>query len=429
MAEKRRRKVWAQHVVVSARMLETRLAVADAQGLGPDQRAAAAGAQLLLDKARDAANGVDPKPGLLSDWWSGALIEAAYQNLHGAKVEMVDVYDDADLVAEIPEAAARAHQTLQRDDPRRQAADRLGSRPPAMQRAYLRRVLQDCYDAMDRQHERLRSFRNIVLVLAMFIVVLVAITMLAVWGKPSILPLCFPANGGDPTSKLLNCPTAKNVATESAGDIFVVGLFGLLGGALAAAMSIRNLRGTSSPYDVPVALACLKVPLGAFTAILGLIAIQGQFIPGLSALDSQQQILAYALLLGYGQQVFTHSLDVRAQSLLEALPGKDVHSPPSATATAFASAPEPVHRPPHPAGVAPTSGAAAVPTQYAATNGTGPSTAQTPPAAPVIIELPSDAEPDYQPPPLDLTDDSDVADGVQDDDSVPMPNVSAGDHR
>jgi hypothetical protein len=420
MTERRRRKVWVHHVVVSVRMLETRLEVTEARGLGPDQQAAAHGVRRLLDKARDAANGVDPKPGPLSDWWSGALVEAAYQNLHGAKVEMVEVLDEADLAAEIPEIAARAHQALHRDDPRRRSVEGLGRRPLALQRAYLRHALQDCYDAMDRQHERLRSFRNIVLVLAMFITVLVGITMVAVYAKPSILPLCFPASGGDPTSTLLNCPSGENVTSESSGDILVVAMLGLLGGALAATLSIRNLRGTSSPYDVPVALAFLKVPLGAFTAILGLVAIQGEFIPGLSALDSQQQILAYALLLGFAQQVFTHSLDVRAQSLLEALPGKDDPPVPTATATAIAAGPEQ----PQPAPSSPS-----VPPQYAPSNGSTPPAQAAPSQTQVTIELPPDTEPEYQPPPIDLTDASDDADVVQDDDSMPLPNVPAGDHR
>ena len=420
MTQRRRRKVWVHHVVVSVRMMQTRLEIAEARGLGPDQQAAAHGVRRLLDKARDAANGVDPKPGPLSDWWSGGLVEAAYQNLHGAKVEMVEVYDDADLAAEIPEIAARTHQALRQDDPRRRSVERLSGRPLALQRAYLRHALQDCYDAMDRQHERLRSFRNIVLVLAMFITALVGITVVAVWGKPSILPLCFPANGGDPNSILLNCPTGENVAAESPGDILVVGLLGLLGGALAAAMSIRNLRGTSSPYDVPVALAFLKVPLGAYTAILGLIAIQGEFIPGLSSLDSQGQILAYALLLGFAQQVFTHSLDVRAQSLLEALPGKDSPTVPTATATVIAAGPEQAQPAPR---------ASAVPPQYAPANGSAPSAPPAAAATQVTIELPPDAEPEYQPPPIDLTVDVDVDDVVQDDDSMPLPNVPAGDHR
>jgi hypothetical protein len=100
-----------------------------------------------------------------------------------------------------------------------------------------------------------------------------------------------------------------------------VAALGALGGALAATLSIRNLRGTSTPYDVPVALAFLKVPLGALTAILALVAIQGDFVPGLSILDSQGQILAYALVFGFAQQAFSRLLDQRAQDLLEGLPG------------------------------------------------------------------------------------------------------------
>ncbi|HKE50316.1 MAG TPA: hypothetical protein VKE25_02285, partial [Actinomycetes bacterium] len=43
---------------------------------------------------------------------------------------------------------------------------------------------------------------------------------------------------------------------------------------------------------------------------------------------SQEQILAYALILGFGQQVFTRQLDRKAQDLLEALPSNDATSAP-----------------------------------------------------------------------------------------------------
>jgi hypothetical protein len=72
-----------------------------------------------------------------------------------------------------------------------------------------------------------------------------------------------------------------------------------------------------------LALATLKLPLGALTAIGGLIALQGDFIPGLSQLDSQGQILAYALVLGYAQQLLTGLLDKRADELLASVPGKE----------------------------------------------------------------------------------------------------------
>ncbi|MGH8939109.1 MAG: hypothetical protein ACRDV2_07135, partial [Actinomycetes bacterium] len=325
------RRVWVQNVIVAVRVLETRLDVAEAQGLGPDQMAAADGVRKLLRTAEEAAYGVEPRSSRLANWWGGTLVEAAYQNLHAARAQMVDVYDDATVAAEIPIALARSRVSLHRDDPRHLDRDDFEQQQSELhRRAFLRRAIKDGYDAMDRQHERLRSFRNINLLLALFIAVLVAITIAFVSARPSIMPLCFPASGFEDGVGPQNCPTGSGVAGPTGDDIIVVALLGLLGGALAAAVSIRNLRGTSTPYDVPVALAMLKVPLGAFTAILGLVAIQGNFIPGLSALDSQQQILAYALVLGFGQQVFTYSLDQRAQTLLDAVPAKDAAmAPPS----------------------------------------------------------------------------------------------------
>jgi hypothetical protein len=49
------------------------------------------------------------------------------------------------------------------------------------------------------------------------------------------------------------------------------------------------------------------VPAGALTALGALIAIRREFIHGLSALDAQEQILAYALVFGYAYQLFDGS--------------------------------------------------------------------------------------------------------------------------
>jgi hypothetical protein len=411
MTESPHKRIHVRTIPVAVQVLETRLDVAAAQGLGPDQRAAAEGVRRLLRRADDAAYGIDPKAGPISRWWNGTLVEAAFQNLHAARAQMIDVYDDAEIAAEIPSALARVQQTLHRDDPRRQIADALRSQEIVRQRAFLRRAIEDAYDALDRQHERLRSFRNIILMLALCIAVLVAVTIAVVWANPTIMPLCFPADGiggsGDP---LLNCPTGTAVASVSGLDIVVVALLGLLGGSLAATVSIRNLRGTSTPYDAPIALGLLKVPLGAFTAILGLVAIQGDFVPGLSALDSQQQILAYALVLGYAQQVFTYSLDRRAQTLLDGLPAKDSATPPVGSRD-----------------VAPPSIALDAtlppslpsrPTQFVPPNGNTPNGV----AATTAVPAPSQPEADYQPPP-------DGGDPVQDDDSILLPNAPMEDHR
>jgi hypothetical protein len=65
-----------------------------------------------------------------------------------------------------------------------------------------------------------------------------------------------------------------------------------------------------------MALAVLKLPTGALTAFLGLLLISAGFVPGLSALDSSAQILSWAVVLGYSQELFTHLVDQQGQTVL-----------------------------------------------------------------------------------------------------------------
>jgi hypothetical protein len=88
---------------------------------------------------------------------------------------------------------------------------------------------------------------------------------------------------------------------------------------VAAAAALRTIRGSSEPYGVPTALAVLKLPTGAVTAVLGLLLMRGEFIPGLSALDSSAQIIAWAAIFGYAQQLFTRLVDQQAQTVLGAV--------------------------------------------------------------------------------------------------------------
>jgi hypothetical protein len=103
---------------------------------------------------------------------------------------------------------------------------------------------------------------------------------------------------------------------------------GLISAAVAAAYSLRSIRGTSTPYSLPVALAVLKLPTGALTALLALLLMRGEFIPGLSALDSSGQIIAWAIIFGYAQQLLTGFIDRQAQDVLRLAGGIDEQPPP-----------------------------------------------------------------------------------------------------
>jgi hypothetical protein len=113
---------------------------------------------------------------------------------------------------------------------------------------------------------------------------------------------------------------AAMIATTAQGhDIAVVMLLGLAAAAVTGAAGLRHMRGSSTPFAVPVALIALKLPTGALTALSGLLLINGGFVPGLSALDSSGQILAWALIFGAAQQLVTGLVDKRAQSVLDSV--------------------------------------------------------------------------------------------------------------
>jgi membrane associated rhomboid family serine protease len=122
----------------------------------------------------------------------------------------------------------------------------------------------------------------------------------------------------------------------------------MLGGGLSAAVFLRGLQGTSTPYDVPVALALLKLPSGALSALVGLLFVHGEFIPGLTQLDNQPQILAYAFLFGIAQQVITGAVDRNAQEILSKVPSKEPVSttpqPPLAAGPSSPPGPDGRHR-------------------------------------------------------------------------------------
>jgi hypothetical protein len=190
-----------------------------------------------------------------------------------------------------------------------------------------------------REQLRVRSFRAVLLATAGVMFLLVVGLAVLGWVRPAALPLCFAPEEG--SMLVVVCPTehSPTVRAPAEGptpdvdalvlqavqpiDIVLVELLGLLAASVAAAAAIRRIRGSSEPHGLPVALAMLKLPTGALTAVLGLLLMRGGFVPGLSALDSSAQIVAWAILFGYGQQLFTRFVDQQADSILDGVrPGR-----------------------------------------------------------------------------------------------------------
>ncbi|MFF9492735.1 hypothetical protein [Streptomyces flaveolus] len=181
-----------------------------------------------------------------------------------------------------------------------------------------------------RERLRVRSFTYVVYGVAIALTVIAG--LVGVFGAlaPGTVPLCFSPEGVG-----VVCPTGSDTSEQSQEgnvdalqsqvaspwDYAVVEFVGVIAAAVAAAASLRRIKGTSTPYNVPVALALLKLPTGALTAVLGLLLIRGEFVPGLQALNSSAQIIAWAIIFGYAQQLFTKFVDNQAQSVLSSVGG------------------------------------------------------------------------------------------------------------
>src|ERR1041385_1474450 len=83
----------------------------------------------------------------------------------------------------------------------------------------------------------------------------------------------------------------------------------------------RPPRSTLFPYTT-LFRSLLKLPTGALTAVLGLLVLRGGLIPGFTELDSSAQILAWAIIFGYAQQLLTRPIDDWATQVLDLPPAR-----------------------------------------------------------------------------------------------------------
>ncbi len=286
-----------------------------------------------LVTARDAAQG-DPDRSLwqrIAGAYSGSALERTASNVDAAEADLLRLAPEPFVAGQIPSLLAHVRSHLQADDPRAERLEQLAARPvhefSESERDSIVAAVRAASSAGRREIVQVRSFRSILWLTATLLTLAVIALAILGFSRPSVLPLCF-APETESSAKVV-CPTAEQAITGTAGaddvmratagrwDILTAEILGLIAAAVAAATALRSIRGTSTPYSLPVALALLKLPLGALTAVLGLLLMRGNFVPGLSALDTPGQVLAWAILFGYAQQVFTRFVDQQAHNVLD----------------------------------------------------------------------------------------------------------------
>lgn len=297
-----------------------------------------------LEAAERAAEGRHPH------WWtrtaarySGADVERAMTHLDAAMATLLRLAPTSYLQGQLPSVVALTRNHLPVDDLRRIQVERLFERPrdtPLLphEREELIAAFHAARSAGRREIMRVRSFRAIVLVTTLLLTLALAAIIALGVTRPDVVALCFQPGdavvcptqqasldggsaGAGTAAAGSSAATAAEVdrlirATASPWDVPLIALVGLLAAALASAAAIRGVEGTSTPYSLPVELGMLKLPTGALTALLGVLLMRGQFVPGLSALDTPEQIVAWAIVFGYSQQILTRFVDQRGQTVL-----------------------------------------------------------------------------------------------------------------
>jgi hypothetical protein len=364
---------WAEATLTRAHELEALAAWARECGGVDNCEALAASVTEHIEAAKEAA--IAARTGRMRvlgafGLGDGPLRERAMSNLHAAETQLLDFAPVPYLLGQVPSLLTHVRCHLVSSDPRRQAFERIARKlgvvdvehplvPPETEPDFesRQRTVSEERDtivsatraagsAAMREQLRLRSFRLVLAATTLAMTLLVIGVAVIGLLNPALIPLCFaPEESGQaqvvcPTAQSQSFPTSSTVPSDGATDVAkdiddftlqtatkwdlsVVLLVGLIAAALAAATSIRGIKGSSERNGLPVAMALLKLPTGAITAFLGLLLMRGQFVPGLSALDTSAQILAWALVFGYSQQLFTRLVDKQGQSILDSVRGAD----------------------------------------------------------------------------------------------------------
>lgn len=265
--------------------------------------------------------------------FNGRSIDRALANMHEAEVAILRVLPESELKWRGLPALVHARLHLDPSDARLQQLEWNLQSPNGRvkqlsgdDRELLVSTLHAAYQAEESERARVRNFTQIVCAAT---VIMVAIAVgFSIWTllDPDIPPrFCFPENPDDKDSPLTVCPLGRKASWEG---VWFIQFAGMLAAAVAGAVSLRKVRGTAGPYHVATSLLLLRLPVGALAAVIGILLMSGRFFPGLTALDTPSQVVAWAAAFGILQETITHTVDRQGQYLLDNVraPGREVES-------------------------------------------------------------------------------------------------------
>ncbi|MFI0467679.1 hypothetical protein ACH347_26680 [Saccharopolyspora sp. 5N102] len=270
-------------------------------------------------------------------------MDSALAHIHAAHVLILQIVSLEDLHSMLADLLMLIEANLPPEDKRRSSVERIfnsseGGRLTQSQRQTVIDAVREAYRVQRREVVRERSFAQLVWCWAIGLLGIAITIAFFTAFIPTLLPICFGPTPTVPSAETVEpprglivvCPLGqhpvngnRDLSSElaaSSGDYAVVETVGFVAAAVTAAAALHQLRGSPTASNVPLALACLKLPTGALTAVLGLLLMRGEFVPGLTSLDSSAQIIGWAVLFGAAQHLFTKVVDARGREVMEAAP-------------------------------------------------------------------------------------------------------------
>ena len=256
-----------------------------------------------LDQAREIAadrHGVNP--------WSGRDIENAWRHLRLAEEGLLATRKDhADIVVAARKALGHAQGHLPPDFALTQDLQKaLSAQTPEDPTIHelAEAVTVAAHEACTTEHHKQRSFRNQIRGLTLVLVILAAATVAVIFVLPA-----------ESTAGLL--PAPKSMTTEIAVPLAM--FLGSLGALFSALPSLSQLASQSSPFNPVKEQAALKVVVGAWSAVVGLLVVQaGMSGAGTATTTSPATagtvagFAVMAALFGASQEAITRFADHKA---------------------------------------------------------------------------------------------------------------------
>lgn len=234
----------------------------------------------------------------------------AWESIHQAEAELVDVESESAVKAALPRLRAWMREVI--SDPSLlkyyEKLDAYATGEEPLDRVVVRQAYQDTLVANNDKYANLRRFRNILVAAA--VALAVGLLGVGIWHliNPDFLSLCGEGPDGGDTL----CVGGEEPSRVGVLEVLAVGL---VGGLLSAAFSLGKLKQPPSRYSVREPQMLLKPVAGAGTGLIGVLLVQGNLLIS-PAERTEAALIAYAALFGFAQHLLTRFVDNQASRLL-----------------------------------------------------------------------------------------------------------------